>query len=291
MKSLKRLIPLLAIMIFLAVSLPVSAIGFVAEDVYESVFVIYSGNSLGSGFAIGKDCIVTNAHVISDVNNVVVKSFSGEEHEAFVIGLNVEQDIAVLGVEDVEFKYLSIVELSSVNVGDDIYAIGAPKSMEYTLTKGIISAKNREVGKYKYIQIDAAINEGNSGGPLLNEAGEVLGINTLKMSDAEGIGLAIPIETVMGYMSDIGLEVDYEGNVTGDVKEDAAKKDKAVVKNKTTKKEQEDSKGESVITIIAVVSIVINIILTVLLLGNRKKKDTVPYDPSERTDFEIDILE
>ena len=177
MKSLKMLLLLMVVTaVLLATSLPAFAIGFVAEEVYESVFVVYSGNSLGSGFAIGKECIVTNAHVIENINDVTIKTYSGKEHRAFVIGIDEAKDIAVLGVDGIEFPYLSVADPSTIKTGDDIYAIGAPKSMAYTLTKGVISAQNREIGGNKYIQIDAAINQGNSGGPLLNDAGQVLGM-------------------------------------------------------------------------------------------------------------------
>ena len=94
-----------------------------------------------------------------------------------------------------------------MKTGDDIYAIGAPKGMAYTLTKGGVSAKERMIGNKSYIQIDAAINEGNSGGPLLNDAGQVLGMNTLKMSDSEGIGLAIPVNRICEYLKSLGIEL------------------------------------------------------------------------------------
>ena len=190
MKAIRVLLSLIMVMaVLLASTLSVSAIGFEAETVYESVFVIYSGNSLGSGFAVGENCIVTNAHVIGNEENITVITYGGAEHKATVLGINVYEDIAVLIVEDAVFPYLTIADTSTMKTGDDIYAIGAPKGMAYTLTKGGISAKERMIGNRAYIQIDAAINEGNSGGPLLNDAGQVLGMNTLKMSDTEGIGL------------------------------------------------------------------------------------------------------
>ncbi len=98
-----------------------------------------------------------------------------------------------------------------MKTGDDIYAIGAPKGMAYTLTKGSVSAKERMIGKDPCIQIDAPINQGNSGDPLLNDAGEVLGMNTMKMSDSEGIGLAIPISRICDYLSSIGIALSNSG--------------------------------------------------------------------------------
>lgn len=283
--------------VLLATSLPTFAIGFVAEEVYESVFVVYSGSSLGSGFAIGKDCILTNAHVIDNPDKVIVKTYSGEEYTAFVVGIDNEQDIAVLGVDGIEFPYLTVADSSSIKTGDDIYAIGAPKSMAYTLTKGVISAQNREIRGNRYIQIDAAINEGNSGGPLLNDSGQVLGINTLKMSDSEGIGLAIPMETVKSFLLNLNLEVDELGNVSGEIKSPSSSndttdetKERDNGNKKTDEIESESSRPLIVVCILAALSMIGNVILSIALVYQKKKNLNLQYDPRERTDFDIDIL-
>lgn len=296
MKSLKVLLSLAVLLaVLLAAALPANAIGFVAEEIYESVFVVYSGNSLGSGFAVGKNCIITNAHVVDDPGRVTIKTYSGEEYRAFVVGIDSNLDIAVLGVAGAEFPYLSVADNSKMNIGDDIYAVGAPKSMAYTLTKGVISAKEREIGNYKYIQIDAAINEGNSGGPLLNETGQVLGVNTLKMSDSEGIGLAIPMVRVCEYLKTLGIETDAQNNVENELTEQESEEETTASQQKTpdNNKKEKDSPYTKLITVVAVCSVTLNIILIILLIS-KKKNDTVqtpPYDPRERTDFTIDILE
>lgn len=298
MKSLRVLLSLMVVMaVLLATSLPAFAIGFVAEEVYESVFVVYSGNSLGSGFAIGKDCIITNAHVIGNPDKVIVKSYSGEEYPAFVVGIDNEQDIAVLGVSGMEFPYLTIADASSMKTGDDIYAIGAPKSMAYTLTKGVVSAQNREIRGQKYIQIDAAINEGNSGGPLLNDSGQVLGINTLKMSDSEGIGLAIPMETVKSFLLGLNLEVNESGNVSGEVKVPNSPDEQTNGNEKDNNDNRKLDENENqfpipfiVISVVAVLSMIGNVALGIALVYQKKKNLVLKYDPRERTDFDIDIL-
>lgn len=297
MKPLKVLLSLVMVVaILLASAIPAFAIGFKAEEIYDSVFVVYSGNSLGSGFAVGSNCIVTNAHVIDNKRNVVVKTYSGEEYSAFVIGIDAERDIAILGVEEKDFPYLKIADINETNTGDDIYAIGAPKSMAYTLTKGVISAKERQVGKYSYIQIDAAINEGNSGGPLLNDAGQVLGMNTLKMSDSEGIGLAIPISDVCTYLKELGLEIDSTGNIPSKI--DPPQEDEPTSPSEGDEKVSNESEPEeenNTLTIIAfaiaLLSIAGNIVLAIMLVYQKRKNLILKYDPRERTDFDIDILE
>lgn len=208
--------------------------------------------------------------------------------------------IAVLIVKDAQFPYLDIADLSTMKTGDDIYAIGAPHGMAYTLTKGGISAKERMVGNQSYIQIDAPINQGNSGDPLLNDAGQVLGMNTLKMSDSEGIGLAISISRVCEYLMSLGIELNTNGNVVDSVEipEETKPSETKPGGNDESKEPSDDQDNERrtpAITYIAVVvaalSLAANVVLVVLLINEKKKSSVAPYDPSERTDFDIDILE
>lgn len=300
MKPIRVLLSLIIVVaVLFASTLSVGAIGFEAEKAYESVFVIYSGNSLGSGFAVGENCIVTNAHVIDNPRSITVETYGGTKYKASVLGMNEQQDIAVLIVKDATFPYLDIADLSTMKTGDDIYAIGAPKGMAYTLTKGGVSAKERMIGNQSYIQIDAAINEGNSGGPLLNDAGQVLGMNTLKMSDSEGIGLAIPISRVCEYLKSLGIELNTNGNVVDSVTipEETKPSDTQPGDDDESKEpsDDHDEQRTPAITYIAVViaalSLAGNVVLAVLLIHEKKRSTVVPYDPSERTDFDIDILE
>ena len=295
MKSLRVLLSIFVVVAaLLAISIPSHAINFVAEDIYESVFVVYSGNSLGSGFSIGKECVITNAHVINNEKNVVIKDYSGNQYEAVVLGIDREKDIAVLGVREADFPCLSVADESSIKTGDDIYAIGAPKSMSYTLTKGVISAKSRTIGKNSYIQIDAPINEGNSGGPLLNDKGEVLGVNTLKMTDSEGIGLAIPIQEVIQYLQSLNLEVNEEGNVTGDLQLPEGQENQPEGNKKTpsgTKKDVEETDSSTLWIFLFILSMIGNAVFLILFITERTKNSKMQRDMSERTDFEIEILE
>ena len=298
MKPIRALLSLILVATMLFVStLPVSAIGFDAETAYESVFVIYSGDALGSGFAVGENCIVTNAHVIDNRNDIKIETYDGHEYTASLFGIDESEDLAALVIEEVVFPHLKMADLSAMKIGDDIYTIGAPKGMAYTLTKGTVSAKSRIVRYKSYIQIDAAINEGNSGGPLLNDNGEVLGMNTLKMSDSEGIGLAIPVSRVCDFLKSLEIETDSYGNV-----QSALELPEKSTQTEIPKQDDEDSyessdndRNSQAVTYGAVtataLSFVVNIILGILLIRQKKKIAALKYDPSERTDFEIDILE
>jgi len=162
----------------------------------------------GSGFIWdNQGHVVTNYHVIRRANSAQVILFDQSRYRANLVGVSPDHDIAVLKI-DVEpglLEPLPLGESEHLRVGQNVYAIGNPFGLDHTLTTGIISALNRQIDSATgqpiedVIQTDAAINPGNSGGPLLNSAGEVIGVNTAIYSPSgasAGIGFAIPIDTV-----------------------------------------------------------------------------------------------
>ncbi len=154
--------------------------------------------SLGSGFLISSDgYILTNNHVVEKADLVNVKLQKGEKTlKAKVIGTDPETDLALIKIENGgSLPYLKLGDSAKMRVGDWVVAIGNPFGLTHTVTAGIISAKGRIIGAGPYddfIQTDASINPGNSGGPLLNQAGEVIGINTAIVASGQGIGFAVP---------------------------------------------------------------------------------------------------
>ncbi|MDD3862512.1 MAG: trypsin-like peptidase domain-containing protein [Clostridia bacterium] len=165
------------------------------------------GTSVGSGVAIALGgYILTNQHVVGSSNDITVYFADKTKGSAKLIWSDFGIDIAILK-SAIDMPYLETAPLSEVRVGEDVLAIGTPLSLQFkhSVTKGIVSALNRALevensnGTISYmqnlIQHDASINSGNSGGPLINFDGKVIGINALKAADAEGIGFAIPIET------------------------------------------------------------------------------------------------
>ncbi len=156
-------------------------------------------SALGSGFIIDKKGIViTNNHVIQGAEDIVVKVNGDQEFKAKVLGADPEMDIAVLQMEtDEKFTPVKFGDSDKARIGDWVIAIGNPFGLGGTVTSGIISARNRSIGLSRYedfIQTDASINVGNSGGPLFNMDGDVIGINTaiLGQSGSIGIGFSIP---------------------------------------------------------------------------------------------------
>ena len=156
-------------------------------------------SALGSGFIINEDGIViTNNHVIQGADDIIVRVDGDKEFKATVVGADPLSDIAVLKLETKEkFKPVKFGDSDKARIGDWVIAIGNPFGLGGTVTSGIISARNRSIGltRYEdYIQTDASINQGNSGGPLFNMDGDVIGINTaiLGRSGSIGIGFSIP---------------------------------------------------------------------------------------------------
>ncbi len=156
--------------------------------------------SLGSGFIIdASGVIITNNHVIDDADEISIILHDGTELDAEVVGKDDKIDVAVLKVEsDEDLPFVTLGNSDDSRVGDWVLAIGNPFGQEGSVTAGIISAKNRNInsGPYdQYIQTDASINRGNSGGPMFNMDGEVIGINTMIFSQTGGnigIGFAVP---------------------------------------------------------------------------------------------------
>jgi len=166
---------------------------------------------MGAGFYINEIHVVTNYHVVKDADIIRVYAFNHpyEITEVKLVGYDTEVDIAVLEIlEDVEHDYIQFSDNTPL-IGDTVYALGHGTSQMWSLTIGIISydsRKNRQTSFVHYLQTDAVINSGNSGGPLLNEKGEVVGVNTLIISPDKhyvGYGYVIPVKLVKRVVNQI----------------------------------------------------------------------------------------
>ncbi len=190
------------------------------EEVKSSVVTITTiqkeGTGLGSGFILTDDgYIVTNWHVVDDATLINVELYDGRTYVATLVGGNSREDIAVLKISAKDLPKAAIGQSKNCYTGERIYAVGSPdaKELAWTVTMGIISHPNRSVsikdssGRVEkvmnLIQSDVAVNHGNSGGPLVNTRGEVIGIVTLKMSNTSGLGFAIPIDYALTVITRI----------------------------------------------------------------------------------------
>jgi len=165
---------------------------------------------LGSGFIISSDgLIVTNNHVIDGASTITIKFADGTEYDAKVVGADPLTDIALLDIEGSNLPTVAFGSSEAMRVGDEVIAMGNPFGLGGTVTTGIISAKDRNInaGPFdEFLQTDAAINRGNSGGPLFNNEGQVIGVNTAIFSPdgaSAGIGFAVPSDLVSKIVADL----------------------------------------------------------------------------------------
>jgi len=177
----------------------------------------YKSQSLGSGFIISNDgYILTNAHVVSGADEVIVKLSDNREFKAKIIGTDKRTDVALVKIEASGLQKVTIGDPSKLKVGEWVAAIGSPFGLENTMTAGIVSAKGRALPQENFvpfIQTDVAINPGNSGGPLFNLNGEVVGINSQiysRSGGSMGLSFAIPIDVAI----DVSNQLKTSGKIT-----------------------------------------------------------------------------
>ncbi len=170
----------------------------IIQDVLKSVVTIRTNKGMGSGVIINsKGYVVTNFHVIDGATEAGLRTYDNKVHPITIIGAEKNSDIAVLKIQSTEFFKSLEFETSRTNIGDPVIAVGNPAGLEFSVTEGIISATERtgENG-VKYVQTDVSINPGNSGGPLVNIKSKIVGINTMKKENMEGLGFAVQAEVV-----------------------------------------------------------------------------------------------
>ena len=185
------------------------------------------GGVQGSGFVYnfaGRSVVLTNYHVVQDTTNLSVTFSNGHGYSATVLGTDAYSDLAVVSVSSdapaSEFKPLTIVSSSTLGVGELVIAIGNPYGLVGSLTTGVVSATGRTITEdtaggfaiANIIQTSTPINPGNSGGPLLNAVGNVVGITTAIVSESQGLGFAIPSDTILREVSALTTTGSYHGH-------------------------------------------------------------------------------
>ena len=177
---------------------------------------------LGSGFLISADgMIVTNHHVIDGAASVTITLEDGSEHDARIIGSDPLTDIALLDIDGDDHPMVSFGSSDALRVGEEVLAVGSPFGLGGTVTSGIISAKSRNINSGPFddfLQTDAAINRGNSGGPLFNMDGDVVGVNTAIYSPgggSVGIGFSVPSDLVTEIVADLQDDGEIERSWLG----------------------------------------------------------------------------
>jgi S1-C subfamily serine protease len=200
------------------------------SNVYKSVVLVQGttsdGTVQGSGFVYsfsGEMVAITNYHVVQDTSSLSVTFWNGHGYAATILGTDPYADLAVLSVDDApaeEFVPVEIVSSSTLRVGEPVIAIGNPYGLVGSLTEGVVSALGRSITEdtaggfaiANIIQTSTPINPGNSGGPLLNVIGKVVGITTAIVSDSQGLGFAIPSNTILREISALITTGTYSGH-------------------------------------------------------------------------------
>lgn len=183
------------------------------NQIGEAVVQVRTPGGLGSGFFLNENgYLITNFHVIEGETQISIEVFHQRNgqlervsyKQVRIVAMNKFQDVALLKVDDKDapkFAYVTLGEADNLSVGERVFAIGSPLGLERTVTEGIVSTKTRQMQGDLYLQTTAQINPGNSGGPLFNMRGEAVGVTNMKVAFGEGIGFAIPMNTVKRFLS------------------------------------------------------------------------------------------
>ena len=178
----------------------------------EAVVQVRTPGGMGSGFFLNEEgYLITNFHVIEGETQISIEVYhmrNGQlERKSYkqvrIVAMNKFQDLALLKVDEKDapkFAYVALGDADILSVGERVFAIGSPLGLERTVTEGILSTKTRQMQGELYLQTTAQINPGNSGGPLFNMRGEVVGVTNMKVAFGEGIGFAIPMDTVKRFL-------------------------------------------------------------------------------------------
>ena len=180
----------------------------IVEDAIKSVVTIRTDISQGTGFIINQQgYIVTNAHILVGGREVNAITSEQENIKAEFIGYDGEFDIALLKIQG-NYEEIKIADSNNIQIGEKVIAIGNPLGLQFSVSEGIVSAVQREgPGELEaYIQTDAALNPGNSGGPLINKKGKVIGINNFKIGGGESLGFALESNHIKNTVNEISQE-------------------------------------------------------------------------------------
>lgn len=165
----------------------------IIEDAIKSVVSVHTDKGVGSGVIVDEDgFVMTNYHVLDGAKSAGAWTYDGKAHMVALVAFDEDLDLALIKIINGTFYPMDFGNSNRISIGQSVIAIGNPGGLDFTVTEGIISAKERKLEGNTYIQTDVPINPGNSGGPLVDTLGRIIGINTKKIADFEGVGFAIP---------------------------------------------------------------------------------------------------
>jgi S1-C subfamily serine protease len=173
-----------------------------AERARAFTVFVQAGDFYGSGIvATERGHILTCLHVVEDLADVRVTFADGSQQTATVVGRDAKLDLAVLKVAVPPHTVMQTGDASAVRTGDDVFAMGAPRKMAFTLSRGMVSFPDRDMNGVGYLQLDLALNGGSSGGPILNEMGQVIAMSSFILRDSQGLSFGLPIQRALDRFS------------------------------------------------------------------------------------------
>lgn len=173
------------------------------KNLSQSIFKIKTSSGSGSAFYLTTEKVfVTNYHVVEGHHDVAIEDNNLHTFVGKVVLVNVDEDLAIIVSDTVPTidSPVTVGDVSAINTRDEVFVLGFPFGMPYTETQGIISSPKQLMGGKHYIQTDAPVNPGNSGGPLVNKAGEIIGITTSKFTEADNMGFAVPVSVLQNLL-------------------------------------------------------------------------------------------
>lgn len=169
----------------------------IIEDIIDAVVSVDVPDGGGSGVIVDQEgYVITNYHVIQGSSAISILTFDKKLYPARLVGFNQKHDIAVLKIEGSDFERMKFGNSNHVQIGQKVIALGSPGGLDFTVTEGIVSAKRTDSVGRNYLQTDVPVNPGSSGGPLVDAAGRIIGINQIKIKEFEGIGFAIAVNDI-----------------------------------------------------------------------------------------------
>lgn len=258
----------LAGLLLLSIGLPAAAqqpsdISAAVERVSPSVVTIQSGNRIGAGFVVNADGhVATVAHVVAGAKEVKLRFADGKTTSAKVLATDEGRDLAILQMDVTDARWADLASTTGLKPGAEVAALGAPLGLDNTVTKGVVSARPRRINGRELLQVDAALNPGNSGGPVVDSRGAVVGVSTVIARNAQNVGFAVPSEVLAGFL--VQNQVRYTV-VPGDVLQPAAPP--APNQAPTPLGGDLPVTLPQVLGLAAVVSVVFSVLTTLIVLG------------------------
>ena len=204
--SCAGLLPLVALVLASAAS--AQDLQSAVARVHDAVVTLKTDGKVGTGFVVAAGGeVLTCAYVVAGAKQIKVTLANGEEVSAQVVASDEGRDLALLKLERSGLPPVVFGDAARLQPGASVAVVGAALGLPDSITRGVVSAVDRDLNGRKYLQIDAALNEGNSGGPVINERGEVVGVATAKVKAADNVGFAIPSEPARQFLAEHGVSV------------------------------------------------------------------------------------